>query len=105
MNVLLVDDQKAIVESLKNGIQWGKLPVSQVYTACSAKEAKLVLRNFEVDVLVSDIEMPEENGLSLCRWAKEQFQEIECIFLTSHADFAYARRLSLWGDLTMCCSL
>ena len=87
MNVLLVDDQKAIVESLKNGIQWGKLPVSQVYTACSAKEAKLVLRNFEVDVLVSDIEMPEENGLSLGRWAKEQFQEIECIFLTSHADF------------------
>ena len=51
MNVLLVDDQKAIVESLKNGIQWGKLPVSQVYTACSAEEAKLVLRNFEVDVL------------------------------------------------------
>ena len=63
----------------------------QVYTACSAKEAKLVLRNFEVDVLVSDIEMPEENGLSLCRWAKEQFQEIECIFLTTHADFAYAK--------------
>ena len=97
MNVLLVDDQKAIVDSLKNGIQWGKLPVSQVYTACSAKEAKLVLRNFEVDVLVSDIEMPEENGLSLCRWAKEQFQEIECIFLTSHADFAYAKEAIAMG--------
>ena len=97
MNVLLVDDQKAIVESLKKGIHWENLPVRQVYTACSAKEAKLVLRNFEVDVLVSDIEMPEENGLSLCRWAKEQFQEIECIFLTSHADFAYAKEAIAMG--------
>ena len=29
MNVLLVDDQKAIVDSLKNGIRWENLPVEQ----------------------------------------------------------------------------
>lgn len=91
MNVLLVDDQKAVVDSLKNGIHWDILPVEQVYTACSAKEAKLVLRNFDVDVLLTDIEMPEEDGLSLCRWVRENYAGIECIFLTSHADFSYAR--------------
>lgn len=92
MNVLLVDDQKAIVDSLKNGIRWENLPVEQVYTACSAKEAKLVLMNFAVDVLISDIEMPEEDGISLCQWAKEKFHSLECIFLTSHADFEYAKK-------------
>lgn len=92
MNVLLVDDQKAIVDSLKNGIRWKNLPVEQVYTACSAKEAKLVLMNFAVDVLISDIEMPEEDGISLCQWAKEKFHSLECIFLTSHADFEYAKK-------------
>ena len=97
MNVLLVDDQKAIVDSLKNGIRWDKLPVGQVYTACSAKEAKLVLMNFVVDVLVSDIEMPEEDGLSLCGWAKDKFPGIECIFLTSHAEFDYAREAIKMG--------
>lgn len=91
MNVLLVDDQKAIVDSLKNGIRWENLPVEQVYTACSAKEAKLVLMNFAVDVLVSDIEMPEEDGLALCSWAKKNIEGLECIFLTSHADFDYAK--------------
>ena len=99
MNVLLVDDQKAIVDSLKNGIRWDKLPVGQVYTACSAKEAKLVLMNFVVDVLVSDIEMPEEDGLSLCGWAKDKFPGIECIFLTSHAG------LLKWEALTTFYSL
>lgn len=97
MNVLLVDDQREIVESLKRGIRWDTIPVEQAYTACSAKEAKLVLTNFHVDVLVSDIEMPEENGLSLCLWAKEHFPELECIFLTSHADFSYAKEAIRMG--------
>ena len=66
MNVCLVDDQRAVVDSLKNGIHWEKLPVDKVYTACSAREAKLILKNFPVDVLLSDIEMPEEDGISLC---------------------------------------
>lgn len=91
MNILLVDDQKAIVDSLKRGICWERLEVNQIFTACSAKEAKLILRNFAVNVLITDIEMPEEDGLSLCRWAKEEFPQLECIFLTSHAEFEYAK--------------
>ncbi|MDL2232980.1 helix-turn-helix domain-containing protein [Ruminococcaceae bacterium OttesenSCG-928-L11] len=91
MNVLLVDDQRAIVESLKKGIRWETIPVEKVYTACSAREAKMVLRNFEVDVLVTDIEMPEEDGLSLFRWTKEAVPDVEGVFLTSHADFNYAQ--------------
>ena len=30
MNVCLVDDQRAVVDSLKNGIHWEKLPVDKV---------------------------------------------------------------------------
>ena len=91
MNILMVDDQREIVNSLKNGIRWDTLPVEQVYTACSAKEAKLVLVNFQVDVLITDIEMPEENGLALCQWARENISHIELVLLTSHPDFKYAQ--------------
>lgn len=98
MNILLVDDQSAIVENLKNGIHWTELGFSDVYTACSAKEAKLILVNNYVDVLLTDIEMPEENGMELLRWVKERYPEIIGIFLTSHADFAYAKEaISLGG--------
>lgn len=98
MNVLIVDDQKAIVESLREGIRWEELGVEKVYTACSAREAKLVLVNFPVDVMLSDIEMPEEDGLELCQWAKERLPALECIFLTSHADFSYAREAIRLGS-------
>lgn len=92
MNVLLVDDQRTIVDSLKQGIRWSDLSVDKVYCALSAKEAQMILRNFEIHVLLTDIEMPEGDGLSLFAWAKENDPDIEGIFLTSHADFAYAQR-------------
>lgn len=91
MNILIVDDQSAIVESLKKGIHWEEIGIKEVYTACSAKEAKLILVNSYVDILLTDIEMPEENGLELFGWVKERYPNIIGIFLTSHADFSYAK--------------
>lgn len=98
MNILIVDDQKAIVESLKNGLRWENIKIEKVFTANSAKEAKLVLVNFDIDILLLDIEMPEENGLELYQWTREKFPDIAGIFLTSHAEFTYAQKaISLGG--------
>lgn len=91
MNLLIVDDQRAIVESLKRDIDWDKLGLERVFTACSAREARLIMRNFCIDILLTDIEMPEEDGLELFRWARESYPDMVGIFLTSHADFEYAR--------------
>jgi len=74
------------------------LGVTKIYISCSVAEAKLVFVNFRVDILLTDIEMPEENGLELFRWAKAEFPQLECIFLTSHANFQYAQKaLQLGG--------
>lgn len=92
MNVLLVDDLPAIVNSLKKGVDWKAVGVAKLYTACSAKEAKLILINYDIDVLLCDIEMPEESGLELAAWTKEQLPLVECIFLTAHAEFDYIKQ-------------
>lgn len=92
MKLLLVDDQEAIVNSLRKAIPWNTLGIDEVFTACSAAEAKLLLVNFPIDIMLTDIEMPEEDGLSLVQWTRERDMEICCIFLTSHADFEYARK-------------
>lgn len=97
MNVLLVDDQKTIVDSIKRGVNWKKVGVTEVYTACSTSEAKLILVNFPVNILITDIEMPEDNGLQLFQWAKERMPILEGIFLTAHAEFEYAREAIQMG--------
>ncbi len=91
MNVLIVDDLKAVVDSIENGVNWAAVGIDEVYTAGSAKEAKLVMMNFEIDILLTDIEMPEEDGISLFQWTRKMQPNVLGIFLTSHAEFEYAR--------------
>ncbi len=91
MNVLLVDDQVPVVREIAAGVDWKKIGIHKVYQAYSAFEARKILEKEPVDIMLCDIEMPVEDGLSLYRWVKEQGLVEECIFLTAHADFDYAR--------------
>ncbi|MDY3918918.1 MAG: response regulator [Candidatus Limivivens sp.] len=92
MNIIIVDDQRTVLTSLKNGIRWENLPIDQVYLAASAKEAREILGRYPIQIMLTDIEMPGEDGLELFAWVKEHYQKIECIFLTAHADFQYAQK-------------
>ncbi len=91
MTVLIVDDQRYVVEGLAVGVRWKEAGISRVLTACSAAQARSVMSAEQVDVLLCDIEMPSENGLSLLAWIRKENKEIKCIFLTAHPDFQYAQ--------------
>ena len=91
MTVLLVDDQEKILEATKKLVDWERLGIGMVYTADSASAAKEILSQYSVDIMLTDIEMPEEDGISLQKWQVEHYPFVFCIFLTSHADFAYAK--------------
>ena len=91
MNILLVDDQPSVLSSLKSGLNWSALLVHNVYTALNASEAREIILSHPIDILLTDIEMPKESGLSLLRWCRENHYQFESIFLTSHADFFYAQ--------------
>ena len=45
----------------------------------------------EIDFLISDIEMPEENGFELLSWMQEKGMDTQKLLLTSYADFHYAK--------------
>lgn len=91
MNILLVDDQIWVLSGMRQGIQWEKLGIDRVFTAGSAAEARQILQQEQIDLLVLDIEMPHESGLSLAGWVRRKGYKAEILFLTSHAEFEYAR--------------
>lgn len=92
MTILLIDDQPSILSALLAGIQWHMLGITSILTANSAAKARRLLAEHSVDIVVSDIEMPNEDGLSLLSWARENGYNFECILLTAHADFFYAKQ-------------
>ena len=91
MKLLIVDDQIYVAQGLRFGIDWKAEGFSEVFIALNALEARAVLQKNAVDVMLCDIEMPMENGLSLIRWVREQKMPTRCILLTAHPDFQYAR--------------
>ena len=98
INVLIVDDQINVVSGVMFGVHWDRLGISQIYKAYNAYEAKQVLLEKPVDIMLCDIEMPVENGLSLLAWCRKQEMDVETIFLTAHADFLYAKEAVALGS-------
>lgn len=92
MKLLIVDDQKAVVDGLLNLIDWNSIEIDMAIGANSAAEARRVMAEHEIDIMLCDIEMPVENGLSLVSWMREQKMDTKCIFLTAHAEFTYAQK-------------
>lgn len=91
MNLLLVNDEEITVETMRHEICWEQYGIYEVFAAYSAESAKRCIERNRVDLMLCDIEMPGENGISLLRWVRNEKKEVECIFLTCHASFDYAK--------------
>ena len=64
-SLLMVDDELFAVRGITEGISWEEFGITKVYGVCNVKEAKTILERERIDVVISDIEMPGENGLDL----------------------------------------
>ena len=91
MKLLIVNDEVRTADILQREIDWESYGMECALTAYDAESAKRLILQEKVDLLLCDIEMPGESGLSLLKWVREQKLELECIFLTCHANFGYAK--------------
>ncbi len=81
--VLFVDDEVKILTSLERVLY--DEPYNTLF-AGSGKEAMEVLRTQEVHVIVSDMKMPEMNGLELLKTVKEKYPHITRMVLSGYTD-------------------
>lgn len=91
MNLLIVNDEELTAETMKSNMEWKRYGIDNVFTAYDAEQAKAVIQNEHIDIMLCDIEMPGDNGIELLRWVRGKKLPIECIFLTCHPSFDYAK--------------
>ena len=48
--------------------------------------------------MLSDIEMPQGNGLDLFEWVKAYYPTVECVYVTCHPEFDYMRKALQLGS-------
>lgn len=91
MNVLFVDDQSSVLDGIAACLHFEKLGIERTYYASSAADALELLSAHPINVVLTDIEMPGEDGIWLLRMIRERYPEILTVMLTSHSDFEYAQ--------------
>lgn len=92
MNLLIVDDQKHIRDGLQAMLRQFPQPFEQLYCAASGVEALQLLRQHSIQLVITDIRMPDMDGLTLMSHAKEEQIKAEFLIISGYSDFAYAQR-------------
>jgi len=90
--MLIVDDELIIRKGISMSIDWEEQGVEIVGEAANGKEAIEKLETLKPDILMTDIRMPEMNGLELCKYIYEKNFDIKMIVLTGYDDFEYAKQ-------------
>ncbi len=92
MNVLLVDDEVHWLEGLSETIPWESLGIDHVYKAQNGIEALSLLGLYPIDIVLTDVLMPEMTGIQLIEQIRKTWGRIKCIILSGYAEFDYAQK-------------
>lgn len=90
-NLLVVDDEPLILESLCQMLQKNRKDQFFIFKAQNAQEALGILKERHIDVMMTDICMPGMDGIKLRDLVHKQWPDCQNIFLTGQADFMYAK--------------
>jgi DNA-binding NtrC family response regulator len=81
-NILLVDDDERLRTAAGKVLAAGGY---QVVSAASGREALEKLKETSVTLIVSDLRLPDLDGIALLKQARELRPEIEVVMITGHA--------------------
>lgn len=85
--ILFVDDERAILSSLRRIFRSSSY---KVHVACSGAEGIELLEKNDIDLVVSDMRMPEMDGAALLSTVAERWPSTERMLLTGYSELSSA---------------
>ena len=89
--VLIVDDEIMIRRGLSKIIHWEEIGFEMAGAVGNAMEALELIKKTPVDVLLTDISMPEMTGLELIHQARKILPGLKAVVISGYSEFDYAR--------------
>lgn len=91
--ILVVDDENGPRQSLRMLLK----DEYEVFLADDVAQARDFLGESPVDLVITDLRMPRESGVSLLQWVKEKFSDTEVIILTGYGQLDTAVKAVEYG--------
>ena len=89
---LIVEDNQIARESLRQTIPWSQLGLRLVAVADNGRQGCEMIRRFHPDIVLSDIHMPEMDGLAMLEAMQQELADSRMIFITAYDKIEYASR-------------
>ena len=89
---LIADDEILIRKGTLKKIEKLDLPIHCAFEAGNGKEALTYLETNPVDFVITDMDMPEFDGVQFLDYLKKQFPEMPIIVISGHQNFSYLQK-------------
>ncbi|MEG1457820.1 MAG: response regulator [Acetivibrio sp.] len=92
IQVLIVEDETILRKGITTLIHWKELGCELIGDCANGRQAMEFMQKHTVDILITDIKMPEVDGLQLCEYTKKTYPQVQMILLTAFASFPWAQK-------------
>jgi CheY-like chemotaxis protein len=80
-SILIVDDNQSMANTLADILEFKGYKVHIAYSGSKALE---ILQQYPIDVLLTDVKMPNMNGLELYRKTRQLYPQLITVFMTAY---------------------
>ncbi len=94
---MVADDEMYIREAIKKIISWQDMDCQLKRVVSDGKELIDEMETEHPDIIITDIRMPQIDGLEVCKYVSQYCPEAEIIILSAYSDFSYARTAMRYG--------
>jgi two-component system response regulator YesN len=95
--VILVDDERIILEGVASVVDWEKCGTQLVGKAVNGRQALELVEQLRPHIVITDMKMAEMNGMELIQAAKARYPEMYFIVLSGHEQFSFAQTAMQYG--------
>ncbi len=85
--VLIIEDDITLRLMLKT---WLEKKGFKVHGVINIADAKKMINEYLPDLILSDLRLPDDNGISFLKWMKKEYPEVVFIMMTGYADIQTA---------------
>lgn len=89
-SIMIVEDEYLVRQGISSLVNFKKFNMQVIGEAENGIEAWEKIQAECPDIILTDINMPQMNGIKLAQLAREQYPQLHIIFLTGYDDFDYA---------------
>jgi two-component system cell cycle sensor histidine kinase/response regulator CckA len=94
--ILAVDDEPGVLARVRRCLDDERVVLTE---AASGKDALALLgQRPAIDLLITDLRMPEMEGDELARQVRVRDRDLKVLYLTSHADRLFDAKPQLWAE-------